>query len=163
MERISITFLNKTEARQMLPRLFDILYENMNAIAPTGCGYEADKAEFLENVGPALEREERQILLLQVNGHLAGYFQYFINDGLFMVEEIQLLPRYQRTGVFGRLLRFLKTIIPADTQWIEAYAHKNNLHSQSIIHSLGMVCVGENKSGTCLHYRGNLNNLFERF
>lgn len=161
MADMSIVYMKKTDAMKMLPELFDILYENMKAISLSGCGYDCEKETFLHEVGPALEKEQRKILLLYTDNCLAGYFQYYVNNGVFMVEEIQLHPRYQRTGLFGKLIRFLKGVIPEDTKWIEAYSHKNNYHSRSIMHSLGMECI--NEVSDLLHFRGDLTKLFDRF
>ncbi len=159
MAEIRIDYMDKTDADKLLPELFDILYENMKTIAPYD--YDADRSEFLREVGQALEKAPRKIILIYAGSCLAGYFQYYINNGVFMVEEVQLRPRYQRTGAFGKLLCFLKTVIPENTQWIEAYAHKNNLHSQSIMYSLGMECI--NEVGELLYFRGAFAKLLGRF
>ena len=97
-------FLNKSEKDHYLPQLFDLLYENMKVIAPSGLSYEQEKTEWLENVSPALEKAPRQIVLCFVAGELAGYMQYYIRDTLLMVEEIQLKKKYPEI--------ILKTIPP---------------------------------------------------
>lgn len=158
MAEIRIIYMDKNDTDKMLPELFDILYENMKTIAQYD--YCTDRSAFLREVGQALKKEPRKIILLYAGNCLVGYFQYYVNNGVFMVEEVQLRPRYQRTGAFGKLVRFLKTVIPMDTQWIEAYAHKNNLHSQSIMHSLGMGCIHE--KGELLHFRGDFSELLLR-
>ncbi|MBR2018791.1 MAG: hypothetical protein IKA05_00155 [Clostridia bacterium] len=160
---MTISFLDKQKAAETLPILFDLLYENMSQIAPSGESYETDRAEWLSAVLPAMQQEPRQILLLQDGNALAGYVQYYVNNGVFMVEEIQLRQAYQRTRALYRVCRFLKTVVPRETRWIEAYAHKRNTVSQSLIQSLGMECVGENRNGNSWHYRGALSALWGRF
>ena len=80
-----------------------------------------------------------------------------------MVEEIQLLPQYQSTTLLYSFIRFMGKMIPEDVRYIEAYAHKKNLHSQSLINRLGMELVGENKNGNSYFYRGDYKKVLERF
>ena len=94
---------------------------------------------------------------------LAGYFQYYINEGVFMVEEIQLMPAYQSTTLLLALFRYLSKMLPEDAQYIAAYAHKKNFHSQSIIKKLGMELAGENKNGNSYFYRGDYKKVQARF
>ena len=107
--------------------LFDILYENMSKIVPADRTYEAERDEWLNAVAPALEKAPRQILLMYDDEMLAGYLQYYVNNGVFMVEEIQLKPSYQRTLLLHRLCRFLVDVIPSDTEYIEAFVHKKKV------------------------------------
>ena len=93
---------------------------------------------------------------------LAGYLQYYVNNGVFMVEEIQLKPSYQRTLLLHRLCRFLVDVIPSDTEYIEAFVHEKNVSSQKLQRSLGMEHIDTKKNGT-LHFRGNCQKLFKRF
>ena len=101
--KYNLSFLDKRECDRILPRLFEILYQNMSVIAPTGESYEEDRAEWLAAVSPAMQKEPRQIILMHDREHLAGYFQYYVNNGTLMVEEIQIAPQYQQTGALLRL------------------------------------------------------------
>ena len=56
-------YLDKTEKDQWLPRLLDLLYENMRSIAPSGLTYQQEKDQFLAAVSPALDKAPRQIIL----------------------------------------------------------------------------------------------------
>jgi hypothetical protein len=161
--KYNLSFLDKRECDRILPRLFELLYQNMSVIAPTGESYEEDRAEWLAAVSPAMQKEPRQIILMHDREHLAGYFQYYVNNGTLVVEEIQIAPQYQQTGALLRLCRFLCGVIPRETRFIEAYAHKQNRNSQSVIASLGMVCLGETQNGRLWHYRGDIAPLFARF
>ena len=127
MHHYRFSFLDKSRARDVLPMLFDILYENMSKIVPADRTYEAERDEWLNAVAPALEKAPRQILLMYDDEMLAGYLQYYVNNGVFMVEEIQLKPSYQRTLLLHRLCRFLVDVIPSDTEYIEAFVHKKKV------------------------------------
>jgi len=154
---IRFVFMEKAKGEQFLPMLFDILYDNMRIIAPSGEGYEEDKRIWLSNVAPAIQKEPRQIILMYADDDLAGYLQYYINGGIFMVEEIQIKSQYQRTTLFYAICRFMLGIISLDTIYIEAYAEKRNQNSRRIIGKLGMEQIGEN--GSYLHYRGSMDSV----
>ena len=162
MHHYRFSFLNKAKARDVLPLLFDILHENMDKIAPSGRTYEAERDEWLGAVAPALEKAPRQILLMHDSEELAGYLQYYVNNGVFMVEEIQLKPSYQRTLLLHYLCRFLVDVIPSDTEYIEAFVHEKNVSSQKLQRSLGMVHV-DTRGNDIFHFRGDCQKLFDRF
>jgi len=147
------THLNKQEKEYWLPRLFDLLYENMQEIAPSGLPYEAEKAAWLSNVLPALEKAPRQILLCFADGALVGFVQYYTRKELLMVEEVQLRKDYHRSFLFYRLGKHLLSILPTGITVVEAYAEKRNLHSRRLMQKLGMGIVAE--EGPFLHLRGN--------
>lgn len=153
---LTFTFLNKQEKETWLPRLFDLLYENMRAIAPSGLSYDAEKAQFLANVSPALEKAPRQIILCFSDGDLAGYAQYYTRDDVLMVEEVQLRKAYQRSFAFYRLCKHLLFILPPEIRYVEAYAEKRNAYSQNIMAKLGMEVLEED--GPFLHLRGELRS-----
>ena len=155
--------LDKSQKGSILPHLFDILHYNMSKIAPTGNSYEDDLNFWLSCVSPSLEKEPRKILLIYDGEILAGFFQYFVNNGLFMMEEIQLRDRYKGTGVFGELYAYLTRIIPKDTELVEAYANKSNHKSIAVLHHLGLEIVGENKNGISYHFRGRYENILRRY
>ena len=155
--------LDKSRKDVVLPLLFDILHANMSKIAPTGNTYEEDKSFWLSCVSPSLEKEPRRILLIYDGDEIVGFFQYFVNNGLFMMEEIQLRDRYKGTGVFGKLYAYLTRIIPKDTELVEAYANKSNHKSIAVLHHLGLEIVGENKNGISYHFRGRYENILRRY
>ena len=160
---MKIIELDKSQKGSVLPHLFDILHSNMSKIAPTGNSYEEDLAFWLSCVSPALEKEPRRILLLYDGDEIAGFFQYFVNNGLFMMEEIQFRARYQGTGVFSELYAYLIRIIPRDTEFVEAYANKGNHKSIAVLNHLGLEIVGENKSGISYHFRGRYETILRRY
>ena len=160
---IHIRELDKSQKDSVLPLLFAIMHANMSKIAPTGNSYEEDLAFWLSCVSPALEKEPRRILLLYDGDEIAGFFQYFVNNGLFMMEEIQFRDRYQGTGVFSELYAYLIRIIPRDTEFVEAYANKGNHKSIAVLNHLGLEIVGENKNGISYHFRGRYETILRRY
>ena len=162
MGRFCFEFLDKTQKDCWLPKLFEILYHNMKDIAPSGVSYEEEREEWLSAVGPALDKAPRQIVLIYDGVSLAGYFQYYVNGGIFMVEEIQLVPEYQGTTLFCSLFRFLGEVLPDGIETLAAYAHKSNVRSQRIMKKLGMEQMGEDQGGFC-YFKGDFPRLAARF
>ena len=158
-----ILFLDKSRKEEVLPGLFQMLAANMSQIAPTGNTLEEDFAAWKEALYPALDRKERQILLIRNAERTIGYFQYYVNEDRFMMEEIQIEKDFQGTGAFQQLYRFLAREIPAEIQWVCAYAHKNNHKSQGILNHLGLEIAGENQSGDCYFYKGDCQKMLDRY
>lgn len=59
-----IRFLNKETEMHLMEQLFDLLYENMLPIAPSGLCYEEEKQQWLSEVVPAMAKAPRQIVLV---------------------------------------------------------------------------------------------------
>ena len=160
---ITFKFLPKEHAEEYFPALFDILYNNMSKIAPSGMTYEEDFNEWYGAVLPALVNNEPRKIILIYDDKLIGYFQYYVNETTFMMEEIQFLPGYQGKGIFQKLFARLAEIVPHDIPFVEAYAHKNNSKSQGILDHLGLQVIGENKNGNSYHFRGDCQTMLERY
>lgn len=158
---LRFAYLNKQEKENWLPRLFDLLYENMHTIAPSGLNYEKEKQQWLESVSPALEKAPRQIILCFADETLAGFVQFYTRENLLMVEEVQIAKPYHRSFLFFRLCRFLLEQLPPEIEIVEAYAEKRNLHSLRIMKKLGMEVIGE--EGPFLHLRGDARPIREKF
>ena len=157
-----IRFLDKEKEMYLLEQLFDLLYENMRTIAPSGLPYKAEKQQWLSEVAPAMAKAPRQIVLLFDGEELAGYLQYYINNGLFMVEEIQLRKDCRVSSLFVSLWKFMSRIIPEDTQTIEAYADPRNHLSCKLMAKLGMEMVEDGSYGHLLHFRGTMKSICKR-
>ena len=155
---ISISFLDKRKKDCWLLKLFDLLYDNMCQIAPSGLPYEQEREQWLSNVSPALDKAPRQIILCFVNGGLAGYIQYYTRENLLMVEEVQIKKAYQGTFLFYRLCQHLVNTLPEDIRIIEAYADKRNLNSQKLMQKLGMETVEDHGESPFVHLRGSAQN-----
>lgn len=156
---MTFRYLNKAEKDLWLPRLFDLLYENMNEIAPTGLSYAQEKAQFLANVSPALEKAPRQVLMGFVDNELACYIQYYIRGELLMVEEVQIRKQYQGTLLFLRLCRRLMAAVPSDIRVVDAYADRRNLNSQKLMKKLGMVPISGEEESPFVHLRGDAETM----
>ena len=135
----------------------------MSRIAPTGNSYDEDFSMWMSCIKPALEKAPRQILLLYDNDGIIGYFQYYVNDGVFMMEDIQLREQYHGTGIFSQLYRYLVQMLPPETEYVEAYANKKNEKSIAVLIHLGLDIIGENKNGISYHFRGRYENLIRRY
>ena len=151
---LEITYLNKKEKDQWLPKLFDLLYENMHRIAPGELSREQEWAQWRSQVSPALDKDPRQILLCCADGVLIGFVQYYTRSDLIMIEEVQIAKEYQRTFVFYRLCKYLLDTLPEQINVIEAYADKRNHASIRLMGRLGMEDVKEEAS-PFIHMRGS--------
>lgn len=163
MSKLTFCVLDKANAGTWITQVFDILYTNMNRVAPTGNSREADQSMWQSYFLPALEREQIRVILVFAGEALAGYCQYSVRGDTVLVEEVEIKPEYQRSMVFYRLCQYLLQTVPEGVVYLEACANKHNLHSQSVIQSLGMEKVGENRPGTGWRYRGEVAKAAERF
>ncbi len=154
-------FLDKQKVSNTLPVLFDILYENMERIALFGKSYEDAKTEWLGQVTPAMKKDRRQIVLMYDGDALAGYAQYYTNDAILMIEEIQLKPKYQRTMLLYEFCKFMKAIVPSDITYIEAYADKRNTSSQKLMEALGMKIINDDREH--YHFQGDYKKILIKF
>ncbi len=160
---VQFKYADRTRLEEILPGCFEILYENMNAIAPTGDSYETDLRVWCNNIYPLMEKDERQLVLIYCEESLAGYFQYSVLDKTLLMEEIQFRAIYHGTGLFRQLYTWLTKQLPKDLCYMAAYAHKNNQKSQNILNYLGLVCCGENKSGNSFYYKGSYCELLNKY
>lgn len=156
-------FADKANIENLLPSLFEILHSNMSLIAPTGNTYDEDYKIWVSNVFPAMNKPQRQIVLMYSGYSIVGYFQYYVSSELFMMEEIQIEKDFQGTGLFSEFYKWLIRQLPDSITAVEAYSHKNNLKSQGILAHLGLTCIGENKSGNCYHYKGSYSSISEKY
>ena len=84
-------YIDKTKLQEILPACFKILHSNMSIIAPTDNSYEEDFDIWYSAVFPAMQKDSRKIVLMYYDNTVTGYFQYYIVDGLMMMEEIQII------------------------------------------------------------------------
>ena len=158
-------FADKQELEKILPDLFRILHSNMSIIAPTNNSYNEDYGIWSSYIVPAIQKEQRQIVLMYVDNELVGYFQYYINGDTnsLMMEEIQIEKAFQETGLFSEFYNWLIKSLPKNIMYVEAYANKKNIKSQNILKSLGLVESGENKNGNSFYYKGVYVNLLNKY
>ena len=158
---LRFSLLDKTDFNTLAKDIFYILDKNMSGIVPTGNEYEEDYKLWVEAVGSGLKKASRQVILIYFNNRLIGFFQYYTNDTLFMMEEVQILPAYQgkEYNIFRKLFGFIFTALPIGLKIVEAYANKQNPKSQAILLHLGLHIIGENRNGNSYHFQGNFCNL----
>ena len=153
-----ILFLDKSQKDLWFPQLFDLYYENMHQIAPSGLSRDDERSRWLAAVSPALEKEPRKIILCTDGDTLPGYIQYYTRDDLVMVEEIQIAKDWQNTLLFSQMCRFLARQLPPDIRRIEAWADRRNTASQRLMDRLSMVQT-DRSDADFLHFRGGLEPL----
>lgn len=151
--------LDKTDGSSVLPQMFRILYTNMTKIAPTGCTYEEDEAMWLSYASEQMTKEYPEYILMYKDDAMIGYFQYSIEGDTLMADEVEIIPEYQRTMAFNRLCVHLYQSLPGHIRWIESYVNKENANSLKINQKLGLEVIGENKSGTSWHLRGDTHKI----
>ena len=160
---ITCSCMEKSEKAQWLPVLFDLFYENMSPIAPSGLPREEERACWLSEVSPALDKDPRQILLCRDREHPLGYIQYYTRGDLLMIEEFQIAKPYQMSLLFPRMCKSLLRYLPEGIETVEAYAHIPNLYSRSI-----MAKFGFQETDTCpyaglVHLRANATDVKKHF
>ena len=157
---MKLCYMEKAEKKLWLPRLFDLFYENMSVIAPSGMDYAAEREEWLANVSPALDKAPRQVLLALDGEELAGFVMFYTRSDLLMVEEVQLRQEYRGGLLFLRLCRKLLADLPKEIRTVEAYAHRQNDHSRKLMNRLGMAELPE--LGPFVHLRGAAEEIGKR-
>lgn len=137
----------------------------MSIIAPTNNSYEKDFEIWSSYLIPAMQKEQRQIVLMYVGSKLVGYFQYYINSNTdsLMMEEIQIIKDFQGVGLFSEFYKWLIKSLPKNIMYVEAYANKKNIKSQGILKHLGLVELGENKNGNSFYYKGKYADVLNRY
>ena len=157
---IQYAFLDKRQKDMWLPKLFDLYYENMCVIAPSGLGYAQERQQWLDAVSPALDKDPRKILLCTGEEGLLGYIQFYTRNDLLMIEEVQIAKAYQRTLLFAQLCRFLKGTLPEEIHYVEAYADDRNVNSRKLMEKLGMNLLEE--EGQFVYLRGDFDRISQR-
>ena len=155
--------MNKADFCVVSKEIFSILADNMSVIAPTGNSREEDFGLWIDAVSDSIQREERQIILIEDGETLVGYFQYRTNADTFMMEEIQFKPAYQGKGIFRELYGFVLENIRNDLEFVEAYASVNNHKSIGILEKFGLSNIALNKNGRSYHFKGDFADLIKWF
>ena len=158
---IVFCYLEKERFPEYADTLFSVLHGNMNAIAPTGQSREADFACWSQAMGEQLKSESRSVILIfyRPTQELAGYFQYSVSDGVFFMEDIQFKPEFQgKHNIFRELYGFVFEHLE-DFSVVRANASKRNTKSMGVLRHLGLVSVGENKTGRSYCFLGTKEDL----
>ena len=159
---IEFYYLEKDEFEKYANSLFTILCDNMSQIAPTANSREEDYLFWFQAMMEELKKGYRHIIIIfkKESHEIVGYFQYSVQENVFLMEEIQIKEFYQgKYNIFKRLYGFVFDNMRKDIEFVEAYANKKNTKSVGILGKLGLSIVGENKRGTGYHFRGTYADL----
>lgn len=143
--------------------MFEILSDNMNEIAATGNTFDEDFMSWSECVVPAIQAGRRNIILIFSEEKLCGFFQYFVSDTTFRMDEIQFRKEYHGSGLFSELYHYITTIIPPDTKFVDAFSRKENKKSQGILKHLGLKETDGSQNGNTLYFKGEYKTISERY
>ena len=160
---LSFEYVNKPDFSAVADDIFNILADNMTVIAPTGNTREDDYNCWYGCVTDGLKRDKRQIILIKNNDNIIGFFQYYISEDTFMMEEIQFKSEYQGKGGFRALYGFVIPHIRDDIEFVEAYASIGNSKSIGILEKFGLINIGLNKNGRSYHFKGCYSGLIKWF
>lgn len=154
---IRFSFLDKAQFENRARELFSLLHANMEPIVPGEFVFE----EWAKAVGGGLKSPRRRIVLMSAeNDELAGFFQYYVNDTTFMMEEIQIRPAYRRNhGFFRGLYEWLVPQFENQPPYVEAFNHFSNHQSHGILLHMGLELLGEENGFR--HYRGRFDALLD--
>lgn len=158
----SFEYLEKNLKNEYLPLLFDIIYENLNELCESEISYEEERQEFIKEVGSALEKEPRKLILCYLKDELVGFLMYYTRENLLMIEEVQLSKKHQKTMAFFRLCKYLMSNLPENIQTIEAYADIRNVNSIKLQRSLGMRKT-DSEDLQMYHFIGDAKKIRKRF
>ena len=159
---VDFYYLRQDEFEQYAESLFSVLYDNMSQIAPTGYTREEDFTCWFEANKEGLKNANRHLIIcIEKETHqIVGYFQYSIQNNVFLMEEIQIRNSHRgKHHIFERIFGLVIANMNEDVAFVEAYANKKNGKSIGILGKLGLSIVGENKRGTSYHFRGTYMDL----
>ena len=159
---IHFRYADKSSVDALLPDLFDILYGNMNEIAPCGKSRDEMFAEWFYEVSPAMKKAPRQIVLMLDGDEIIGYFQYYTREEMLMMEEIQIKKAYHGSGIFRQLYTWLIDALPDTLETVEAFADRRNTKSRAVLAHLGLCELEEVRNGI-LHFRGEYKNIKDKY
>ena len=158
----SFVYLDKNQKNDFLPRLFDIIYENLYELGEPDRSYDVEKQEFINEVGLALEKEPRKLITCYANGDLVGFLMYYTRENMLIIEEVQLVKKHQKTMAFYRLCKYLMLNLPKNIETIEAYADIRNVNSIKLQKNLGMRII-KSENSKMYHFVGDAQKIRKRF
>lgn len=154
-----IDYLDKNDKLFWLPKLFDLMCENMRHISSNALTYKEQCNRWIKTISDALEKPNRMIIVCFIDGFLAGFVQYYTRNDLIMIEELQIEKNYHSSALLLHICRFLLEKTSDDIAYIEAYAERENFHSQNIMCRLGMKKLDDTSDSHFLHFRGTVEKI----
>lgn len=153
-------YLNKVNFDEYSEELFTILNDNMSLIIHSNNNFEEDYKRWYTAVDKGLQKDNRQIVLIFETDtkRIIGFFQYYVKDEVFMMEEIQIIREFQgKDNIFRDLYGFLISNINPHIQYVQAFVNKNNNKSVSILKKLGLEFLQEDEN--YFKFQGNYSDL----
>lgn len=155
---INFIKLEKDKLNIYEKKLFDILYCNMNKIAPTNEGYEEDYRIWKANFDLLVHDSNREIILIFSSEKLIGYFMYSIFENIWRMEELEIIKEFHgKDNIFRKLFSYMFSTLPNNIKYVKSYSHKNNTKSQNILKHLGLSVINENS--TTINFYGEFSSL----
>ena len=77
---------------------------------------------------------------------------YYTRESLLMIEELQLVPEYQRTLLCYKTVKYLCEFLGEKIHRIEAYALKSNKISIGLMQDLGFAKINDTLGTKFLHF-----------
>ena len=158
---VSFEFVDKDCFIQNAEVFYSILDNNMQSLEPP-VSFDGEYREWFRNVSEGLESTQRKLIKIKCGEDTAGFFQYYINKDLFMMEEIQLKPEYRGKGIFRALYGYVLPFADKDVKYVEAYTHYDNYKSMAILGKLGL-CEIDSNAFKLRHFRGSFSDLLKWF
>ena len=157
-------YLKREDLEKYAKDLVSILYDNMEKIVPKGNSLDFVLSHWLPVMQEDFRSGTRKTILIfkKDTREIIGYYQYSIREHVFLIQEIEIKPSYQgKYHIFRKLYGFLLEHLDTEIEYVEAYVHKCNEKSLTVHSRLGLVPVGENKSGSSYHLRGTFADLLK--
>ena len=154
---------NREAIPPLLPRMFEIIAENMNEIAPTGNSLEQDRKLWTQAMLEELQKPGKRWVIVFSDDELAGYALYGICGDILHMDEIQVAKAQQGDGrMFPALLgKQLRDAQAAGVRKLYSYANERNEKSQGILRNLGLRPVGQTPRGH--RYEGDFEDAMAWF
>ncbi len=154
---ISFEFIDKAQFINNAEVFYSIFDNNMQSLEPS-VSFEGEYKAWFRNVSEGLESAQRKLIRIKCGEDTVGFFQYYINNDLFMMEEIQLKPEYQGNGIFRALYGYVLPLECNGVKYVEAYTHYDNYKSMAILGKMGLREIDSN-AFKLRHFRGSYSDL----
>lgn len=132
------SYMDKNQFGNCAKILFDIMADNMAEFSDMESSREEDYHTWFRAVQEGLQKPNRKIIIIRDANGIIGFFQYYTNQNTFMMEEVQIIPKYQGKGVFRGLYQYLLPNLDENIVYVEAYVDKRNDKSKDILNKLGL-------------------------
>ena len=140
---MNFRFIENARFEDFARPLFDILFDNMSSVTPFESSRETEFQAWRDAVGEGMKSPKRHIVLIESNNEAIGFFQYYTNNEVFCMEEIQIKPEHRSGEAFRALYGFVLERLPKRIRRVVAFADKRNEKSISVLKHLGLEICGK--------------------